>query len=79
MNGHYRLASAFRTSDWDKPNCRAICEGLTPTFKVARTAVRLSRSQMNGHHLDPRLVGALDACLHHHAARIGPRSNESNA
>jgi hypothetical protein len=28
MNGHYRLASACRTSDWDKPNCRAICDGL---------------------------------------------------
>jgi hypothetical protein len=32
------LASAFRTSDWDKPNCRAICDGLTPTLKAARTA-----------------------------------------
>jgi hypothetical protein len=34
----HRLASAFRTSDWDKPNCRAICDGLTPTLKAARTA-----------------------------------------
>jgi hypothetical protein len=31
-------ASAFRTSDWDKPNCRAICDGLTPALKAARTA-----------------------------------------
>ena len=31
-------ASAFRTSDWDKPNCRAIRDGLTPTLKAARTA-----------------------------------------
>jgi hypothetical protein len=32
------LASAFRTSDWDKPNRRAICDGLTPALKAARTA-----------------------------------------
>jgi hypothetical protein len=30
--------SAFRTSDWDKPNCQAICDGLTPAMKAARTA-----------------------------------------
>jgi hypothetical protein len=27
------LASAFRTSDWDRPNCRAICDG----FERSRT------------------------------------------
>jgi hypothetical protein len=32
------LANAFRTSDWAKPNCRAICDGLTPALKLARTA-----------------------------------------
>ncbi len=32
------LASAFRTSAWDNPNCRAICDGLTPALKAARTA-----------------------------------------
>jgi hypothetical protein len=37
-NGHHRLASAFRTSDCDKPNCRAICDGLMPALKTARTA-----------------------------------------
>jgi hypothetical protein len=31
-------ASAFRTSDWEIPNCLAICDGLTPALKVARTA-----------------------------------------
>jgi hypothetical protein len=33
------LASPLRTSDWDRPNCRAICDGLTPALKAARTAL----------------------------------------
>jgi hypothetical protein len=32
------LASAFRTSDWDRPNCRAILDGEMPALKAARTA-----------------------------------------
>ena len=32
------LARAFRTPEWDKPNCRTICAGLTPALKAARTA-----------------------------------------
>src|SRR5271165_829579 len=32
------LASALRTSDWDRPNCRAILDGETPALKAARTA-----------------------------------------
>lgn len=32
------LANAFRTSDRDSPNCRAIREGVTPALKAARTA-----------------------------------------
>jgi hypothetical protein len=34
-------SSAFQTSDCDKPNCRAICDGLTPALKAARTAFTL--------------------------------------
>ena len=40
--GHFRPeatpASAFRTSDCEIPNCRAIRDGVTPTLKAARTA-----------------------------------------
>jgi hypothetical protein len=28
---------AFRTFDWDIPNCRAIREGVTPALNAART------------------------------------------
>lgn len=31
-------ANAFRTSDCEIPNCRAILDGLTPALKAARTA-----------------------------------------
>ena len=31
--------STFRTSDWDMPNCRAICDGLMPALNAARTAL----------------------------------------
>jgi hypothetical protein len=33
----------FRRLDWDKPNCRAICDGLTPTLKAARPTARYGR------------------------------------
>jgi hypothetical protein len=40
--GHFRPeatpASAFRTSDCEIPNCRAIRDGVTPALKAARTA-----------------------------------------
>src|SRR5213083_2108676 len=32
-------ASTFLTSDWDMPNCRAICDGLIPALVAARTAL----------------------------------------
>ena len=32
-------ANAFRTSDCDKPNCRAIREGVTPALNAERTAL----------------------------------------
>ncbi len=32
-------ASAFRTSDCDSPNCRAIMDTLTPALNPARTAL----------------------------------------
>ena len=32
------FANAFRTSDWDRPNCRAILDGEMPALKAARTA-----------------------------------------
>ena len=39
---HFRLeasaASAFRTSDCEIPNCRAIRDGVIPALKAARTA-----------------------------------------
>jgi hypothetical protein len=39
---HFRLeaspASAFRTSEWEIPNCRAIRDGVIPALKAARTA-----------------------------------------
>ena len=31
-------ANAFRTFDWEIPNCRAIREGVMPALKAARTA-----------------------------------------
>jgi len=31
-------ANAFRTFDWDNPNCRAIRDGVMPALKAARTA-----------------------------------------
>ena len=34
-------AKAFRTSDWEIPNCRAICDGETPALKAARSAFNL--------------------------------------
>ena len=37
------IASAFRTSDWDKPNCRAIRAGVMPALKAARTAFTCPR------------------------------------
>jgi hypothetical protein len=37
------IASTFRTSDWDKPNCRAIREGVMPALKAARTAFTCPR------------------------------------
>jgi hypothetical protein len=33
-----REAKAFRTSAWDRPNCRAILDGVTPALNAARTA-----------------------------------------
>jgi hypothetical protein len=32
-------AITFLTSDWDMPNCRAICDGLIPALVAARTAL----------------------------------------
>ena len=41
-HAHFRLeaspASAFRTSDCEIPNCRAIRDGVIPALKAARTA-----------------------------------------
>src|SRR3982074_1356117 len=37
------IASAFRTSDLDKPNCRAIREGVIPALEAARTAFNCPR------------------------------------
>jgi hypothetical protein len=31
-------ANAFRTFDWEIPNCRAIRDGVMPALKAARTA-----------------------------------------
>jgi hypothetical protein len=36
-------ASTFLTSDWDMPNCRAICDGLIPALSAARTALTCPR------------------------------------
>jgi hypothetical protein len=36
-------ANTFLTSDWDKPNCRAICDGLIPALVAARTALTCPR------------------------------------
>jgi hypothetical protein len=35
---HPSPTNAFRTSDWEIPNCRAIRDGVTPALKAARTA-----------------------------------------
>jgi hypothetical protein len=35
--------SAVRTSDWDKPNCRAMRAGVMPALKAARTAFSCPR------------------------------------
>ena len=42
------VASAFRTSDWDKPNCRAMRPGVMPTLKAARTAFSCPRVNETG-------------------------------
>jgi hypothetical protein len=56
------LASALRTSDWDKPNCRAIWDGLTPALKAARTAFIFPGVKMKSGRFDLRLVrGSVDA------------------
>jgi hypothetical protein len=47
-------ASAFRTSDWDRPNCRAICDGLTPALKAAE-ALPLHDT---GSRCDPHRLGS---------------------
>jgi hypothetical protein len=36
-------ASAFRTSDWEMPNCRAMRDGVMPALKAARTALSCPR------------------------------------
>jgi hypothetical protein len=36
-------ANTFFTSDWDTPNCRAICDGLIPALSAARTALTCPR------------------------------------
>ena len=36
-------ANTFLTSDWDMPNCRAICDGLMPALTAARTAFTCPR------------------------------------
>jgi hypothetical protein len=36
-------ANTFLTSDWDMPNCRAICDGLIPALVAARTALTCPR------------------------------------
>ena len=35
--------NALRTSDWDRPNCRAINDGLMPALNAARTALTCPR------------------------------------
>src|SRR5260370_27757942 len=37
-------AKTFLTSDWDMPNCRAICDGLMPALSAARTALTCPRA-----------------------------------
>jgi hypothetical protein len=32
------VANAFRTSDWETPNCRAIRDGVMPALNEARIA-----------------------------------------
>ena len=58
---HTSVASAFRTSDWDKPNCRAIREGVMPALKAARTAFTCPRvnesATASGCHLGEGLEG----------------------
>jgi hypothetical protein len=41
----------LRTSDWDRPNCRAILNGETPALKAARTVqLPLRQRQRNSFH-----------------------------
>jgi hypothetical protein len=40
VNGPTSDASTLRTSDWDKPNCRAVTDGLMPALTAARTPTR---------------------------------------
>jgi hypothetical protein len=42
------VASGLRTSDWDKPNCRAMRPGVMPTLKAARTAFSCPRVNETG-------------------------------
>jgi hypothetical protein len=46
-------ASAFRTSDWGRPNCRALCDGLTPAVKAALT---FNLQGSNEQHPDSRIT-----------------------
>src|SRR5262249_31373729 len=50
---------AFRTSDWEIPNCRAICDGVTPALKAARTA--FSFPTVNGTPASPRRLRELSS------------------
>jgi hypothetical protein len=38
-------ANAFRTFDWDNPNCRAIRDGVMPVLKAARHKEVLGRKR----------------------------------
>lgn len=41
-------ANAFRTSDWEIPNCSAMRDGVTPALKAARTAFNCPRVKEGG-------------------------------
>ena len=74
---------AFRTSDWDKPNCRAIRAGVMPALKAARTAFscpRVNESADSGFGLGGRLsVGVVCLPLRFASARVTTSRRSSSS
>jgi hypothetical protein len=68
------VASAFRTSDGDKPNCRAIRDGVMPALKAARTALTCPRVNETATGSGCRFAGGLSVGMDHLPLRFASAS-----